>query len=129
MSQRYWVTLKQLMGTVAKWSVQLSPYPAPDNLEKSLCLLQQSIRSNFDRTQMAPLSRDGLRLLLREHFFNLPTVQAWNNRKNGNNTPFKFVSVFDPKGANPDDDFIDLGALEANIVREIMCEAEEYPAR
>ncbi len=122
-----WIVFKQFTAAAAKWSVHLSPYPAPDNLEKALCLFHQAIRGNFDRTGMRALTREEVQAMVRKHFIESPEVRAWNNRKNGNDAPFKFVSVFNP-ASHPDDDFIDLGALEANIVREIWAEAEEYPA-
>lgn len=116
-----WITFRMLRGHIAMWAVRLSPYPCPDNLAEVLQAFQDTARRCFDDNGMGNLNRAELCELLDKHLLSQPYVQAWNNRKNGNDAPYQFVSTFSGE-PHPDNDFIDLDALLLNIVRSTLTE-------
>jgi hypothetical protein len=108
----------KLMGAVANNAVRQSPYPRPDNLEVVLDKYHKLVGPTFKTAPMgcAELTDedlDQLIHLLRE----IPEYNAWNERKNGNKADFKFVDRYSTDN-NPDDDFIDLDALERNVFND-----------
>jgi hypothetical protein len=118
---KIYVTKGQLLGTVAKYSVQQSPYDRPDNLEVVLDKLSELLRRSFKAAQLMVGEFEDMQALesyLSETLRQIPEYVAWNNRKNGNDAPIQFTSRYDT-GSNPDDDFIDLDALERNVALEI----------
>ncbi len=118
-----WVTNRQICGAVANWAVRQSPYPGgPRDLTLVLQMLERSIRQDADRAGMLQFAeRDDLEIYLIQKLRAIPEYVGWNERKNGNTAPFKFTSAFTPRG-DPDDDFIDISALEGNVVRSIDAE-------
>lgn len=124
MRKHLYVTRGQLLGAFAKYAVQQSPYHRPDNLELVIDKLNDSIKDDFDAAPMMVYeftATSNLHAYLTERLRLIPEYTAWNNRKNGNDAPIKFTSRFDTND-NPDDDFIDLDALERNVAREIELE-------
>jgi len=116
-----YVTKSQLMGTIAKYAVQQSPYHRPDNLEKVLDKFNEAISPAFAKAPMGVGEfSDWLTLeaFVSRFLRAIPEYEAWNDRKNGNDAPMKFTSRYDTEG-NPDDDFIDLEALERNVAVDI----------
>lgn len=119
------VTAKQITGWVAQWAVRQSPYAVPENLESVIRQLYAAIA--FDTDQFGLLHFEDTREL--EAYFipklrAIPEYMAWNQSKRASKAPFKFVSRFDAPG-HPDDDFIDISALEGNVARSIWREELE----
>lgn len=109
-----------VLGAVAKYAVSQSPYHRPDNLELVLDELNDRLKLHFDEQPMGIAEfHDGqLYDILHLELANISEYVAWNDRKNGSDAPMKFTSRYDTDD-NPDDDFIDLDALERNVVTEI----------
>lgn len=117
-----YVSAKQLAGTVAMWAVRQSPYKSPDDLGKVIHAIHDKFEpdaSGFDFRMFS--GKDELRAYVKGILRSIQEYTAWNDRKNGNNAPFKFSSRYDGPG-DPDDDFIDLDALEMNVVHSIAAE-------
>ena len=107
------------------WAVRQSPYHAPDGLSEVIWQFWESCQSesisNIKDFPCIWADRTNLESILENHLFSIPQVLLWNERKNGNNSSFGFVSRYDKP--TPDDDFIDLYALRMNIVKSCMDEA------
>lgn len=125
------VLKKSLLGIVARWAVQQSPYAYPDNLTAVLdevgrrfdaVAKDEIMRTRYINVPVQP--RSVMRDLIRRLVIDIPEVQAWNERKNGNKAPLKFTSRYDLPG-DPDDDFIDLDALATNIEMELRADLPE----
>lgn len=106
---------KYLLGELAKWAVNQSPYYVPDNLEKVLRKLADLLPTHeFDEGY-------GFRKMKIKDFhtwlFNvltqIPELVEWNSPKDGSNPQFVFTSRFDKP--HPDSDIVDLDALVNNI--------------
>lgn len=126
--------IHDLLGYVAMWATRQSPYHAPDGLTDVLAEFKRRIeasredflaptkallgRSVFDYPDTLPATKAFLLPLLQQHLLTLPQVQKWNERKNGNQSPYGFCSRYDKP--EPDNDFIDLDALAGNIVRSCI---------
>lgn len=126
------ITLKSVVGYIAMWATRQSPYLSPDKLTEVLRDFQFKVcQDSAFETHLgcgwlkldvqSPASH--LRNILKEHLLCIPEVSAWNKRKNGNQSPYSFVSRYDKP--NPDNDFIDLDALIGNIARSCMVEHAE----
>lgn len=121
MSKNLFVTKSELIGTVAKYAVQQSPYHRPDNLELVLDKFNELISPPFDKADLGVgefSDRVSLEAFVARHLRKIPEYEAWNDCKNGSDAPMKFISRYDTN-TNPDDDFIDLEALERNVAVEI----------
>jgi hypothetical protein len=120
-NKHIFVTKGQLLGTIAKYAVQQSPYHRPDNLEVVLDKFNDLIAPAFDKADLGVgefSERVTLEAFISRFLRRIPEYEAWNERKNGNDAPMKFTSRYDT-GENPDDDFIDLDALERNVAFEL----------
>lgn len=123
------VSLDAMTGYVAMWASRQSPYHAPDGLT---AVLREFHRRALDRRMTDEwcieswpcilATRDNLRAVVEECLLVIPQVLLWNERKNGNKSPFGFSSRYDRP--HPDDDFIDLDALRMNIVRSCLEDAK-----
>lgn len=121
MMSKLFVTKGQLLGTFAKYAVQQSPYHRPDNLEVVLDKLNDNISLVFDDAPLGVAEFKDWKLLedtIASALHSIPEYVAWNDRRNGNDAPMKFTSRYDTDN-NPDDDFIDLDALQRNVATEI----------
>lgn len=121
-----WTFPDTFTGNVARWAVTQSPYPVPKNLEVVLKKLDESIRPQFVQNAFGMKrfdSFDEVEVFLTTHLRRIPEYLAWNERRNGNDNPLKFTSRYEGPG-DPDDDFIDLGALERNVTNSIVREHE-----
>lgn len=118
------VTKNMILGNLACMAVQQSPYHRPDNLEVVLDKMNESIKDDFKEYIMLFKDSAAIEDYLEKHLGAIPEYVAWNDRKNGNNAPYKFTSRYDTDD-NPDDDFIDLDALRRNVARLIENEASE----
>lgn len=126
MSKGIFTSKSQLLGVFAKYAVQQSPYHRPDNLEAVLDSLNEMISEPFDKAPLGIAEFSDhvtLEAFLHRHLAKIPEYVAWNDRKNGNDAPMQFTSRYDA-GGNPDDDFIDLEALERNVAVELKRENE-----
>ncbi|MDB5556979.1 MAG: hypothetical protein JWL86_6963 [Rhizobium sp.] len=121
MSKELYVMKSQLLGVFAKYAVSQSPYDCPDNLELVISELSKGIDSQFKNAPLGVAKFPNwqtLEEILGLVLATIPEYVAWNDRKNGNDAPLHFTSRYDT-GSNPDDDFIDLDALQRNVVTEI----------
>ena len=119
--KKYWITLSQIEGHIAMWAVRQSPYHAPDGILEVLKQFRASVHPEFDTNEMKEVDRDDVKSLL-VALYRIPEFMAWNERKNGNQAPFGFVSRYCKE--HPDNDFIDLDALTGNVVRSLISECE-----
>jgi hypothetical protein len=123
------VSVDTLSGYVALWASRQSPYHAPDGLVEVLREFHNRTLAHrmtgeeaIDSWPCVLATGDNLRTIVEQCLLSQPQVLLWNERKNGNRSPFQFVSRYDgPR--NPDDDFIDLDALRINIVSSCLDDA------
>lgn len=113
------ISLSNILGNTAKFAVQQSPYAVPDGLAEVLhafesLLIGSILTEKFPDFWCGDFTRAQLKVVIRRTLLTIPQVLKWNDRKNGNDSPFQFVSRYDGK-RNPDNDFIDLDALTRNI--------------
>lgn len=122
MSKNIFLMESTLLGALADNAVRQSPYHRPDNLELVLDKYHEIITPVFEKAPMkvAELTDKQLKELI-ARLGEIPEYLAWNERKNGNKADFKFTSRYDTH-SNPDDDFIDLDALEMNIFNQCISE-------
>lgn len=123
------VNESQLLGAVAKWGIRQSPYAFPENLLEVLDEFGQALKPDFIDESLGFKefeTEDELLKYLHSKLVKIDAYWTWNERKNGNDAPPKFTSRYDTDG-NPDDDFIDLDALEQNVARELTLESENIP--
>lgn len=112
------ITERGLFGALAKFAVQQSPYHRPEGLEAVLDNLNISIGDAAFKNYFIEFpSFIEAEKWLRGHLNKIPQFLAWNERKNGNKSQYKFVDRYSGDG-NPDDDFIDLDALIRNVISE-----------
>lgn len=111
------------------WSCRQSPYHAPDGLTEVLrefhhIALNKRMTGEgmIDSWPCILATRENLKDVVEECLLVIPQVRLWNERKNGNQSPFGFTSRYDRP--SPDNDFIDLDALRMNIVRSCLDEAK-----
>jgi hypothetical protein len=115
-----WITLSMIQGYIAMWAVRQSPYHSPEGLLSVLDQFRASVRHFFDENEMRKMSQAELDSMLKGHLMTIPQFQLWNERKNGNQSPYGFVDRYSK--TNPDNDFIDLGALTRNVRMDLFKE-------
>jgi len=97
-----------IVGAFAMWSVRQSPYNCPADLYSAIQQLYKALDKNivFDSNNLgyAMLSCDKILDTLEKLFDEISTIEAWNQPE-------------------PDDDFIDLGALARNIAHTLTLES------
>ena len=111
-----------LEGHLAMWAVRQSPYHNPEGLSLVLRQFRQNGRYSFDENEMGYLNEPQLKQFLIDRLMPIPEFLQWNERKNGNQSPFGFVSRYDKP--EPDNDFIDLNALIMNTARSVIQECK-----
>lgn len=110
------VSVDDITSAVAYWAVQQSPYDVPDDLSVILQKLADILKPPHS---LEPLGfrkiKDihELQNIIRDSLRQIPEYLSWNERKNGDQRPYSFADRYSPK-PHPDDDFVDLGALERN---------------
>ena len=111
-----WAFKNDFTGSLARWLVKQSPYVVPDKLSVCIEKFDKLIDSEFefDINGMVEVNLIGLGEKLSLLLETIPEVMALNERKNGDTSP-KFVSRYSNE-TDPDDDFIDIGAVARNIV-------------
>lgn len=104
------------------WAVRQSPYHNPDGLSEVLETFRKSALASgvFDSNEMAQMNGLNVTSFLKFHLWPIPQFQKWNERKNGNQSPYAFVNRY--SRPNPDNDFIDLDALTRNVVMNMFRE-------
>lgn len=121
------ILVSTICGHIAMWATRQSPYHAPEGLSDALRTFQIALAGEICRESRfgcfwlkldAQAPAVHLRKILLFHLLSDPQVLKWNERMNGNKSPFAFVSRYDRP--TPDDDFIDLDALIGNIARSVM---------
>lgn len=120
------ITHRSVMGALASCAVRQSPYHRPDNLEIVLDKFHDLIKEELNETTEKYILKFetwkechdwiATKLHLIQEF------KLWNERKNGNQSPFGFSGVGHHDngdvtlyGTSDDNDFIDLDALTRNI--------------
>ena len=121
--KKFIVSKRVLLGEVANWAVQQSPYHRPDDLEVVLDRFNKIISGVEDYSKF---SYGEIRELL-EELKEIPEFVLWNERKNGDKSEYKFTSRYSNEEENPDDDFIDLDALIRNVANSIIREDFQKP--
>ena len=113
---------RSILGEIANWAVQQSPYHRPDNLEIVLDKFDAKIVEieKFPKMTFKEIKEE------LEKLKSIPEFMLWNERKNGNKAEYKFVDRYS-KENNPDDDFIDLDALIRNVANSIIREGYQKP--
>ncbi len=119
---RQWMTLSTIEGHIAMWAVRQSPYHFPDDLQGALRVFRTRMEPICDENQMIELDRDTLKKLIHQLFLSQGIVTSWNQRRN-QREGYGFVSRYSKP--QPDDDFIDLDALTANVVTSVFRELQE----
>src|SRR5690554_3059803 len=119
-----WAFVSDFTAAVALWAIKQSPYPCPENLKVVVEKLHASIAEDFDGDYAMKKfgSFREVEQYAATHLRQVPEYLAWNERKNGNKAPLQFTSRYDGPG-DPDDNFIDLGALERNVAMHIVQQA------
>jgi hypothetical protein len=116
-----YVAKSELLGTIAKYAVQQSPYHRPNDLEVVLDKFNELITPAWDKAAKLDIGEFSdhvtLEAFIERFLRQIPEYLAWNERKNGNASPYQFTDRFSKE--NPDNDFIDLEALERNVAVEI----------
>lgn len=118
------VFLQDLAGKFADWAVRQSPYDVPADLGvaiKKLCEWFRPRTTNFGGFENLKVNQHTLEKDLLKAFEAIPEIAAWNERRNGNQAPYKFTSMYDGPG-DPDDDFVDLYALARNVAHNLWAE-------
>lgn len=123
---KYVITHRSIMGALASCAVKQSPYHRPDNLEMVLDKFNEKIKDEFDDGQKYIKKFETYKECtewLEPKLKSIPEFMLWNERKNGNQSPYGFsgaghhdngeITFFTPKA---DDDFIDLDALIRNTI-------------
>ena len=106
------ITAKHLAGVFAMNAVRQSPYLVPDNLAEAIV----EFMAGFDCTQPVLEWQNPLECsqAVKDSIMKSPLCLKWNERKNGRDG-MGFCSRYEQP--DPDDDFIDLDALQMNICR------------
>lgn len=118
----HWLTLSMVEGHIAMWAVRQSPYHNPSGLGVVLSNFRENVRNNFDGQEMAQFCQTGIEQVIRDGLMQIEVFRSWNERKNGNKSPFAFYSRYSKP--HPDNDFIDLDALIRNAAVSVIRECE-----
>ena len=116
-----YLSKSDFLGSFAYWAVSQSPYDAPD-ITSALVAWDKYLIDVFPDNHMSvEFTYEKLNSLITEDVFeSIPEIEELNHRKNGRDG-MGFSSRFDTP--EPDDDFIDLGALAKNVFYMIMRES------
>ena len=120
------ITTSELSGELAKWAVQQSPYTVPDKLAEAVTAFDAAWPYNEEMPSFRCKEWESYQALyteLERVYQEIPEIMAWNERKNGRDG-MGFSSRYDQP--EPDDDFIDIGALANNVARSVWADACEF---
>jgi hypothetical protein len=117
-----WMMIQTILGHIAMWAVRQSPYHSPDGLLEVLNEFNRRVASRFDSNGMVKMTNKELEKMLWDNLTQIHQFNLWNERKNGNQSPYGFVDRYTKP--NPDNDFIDLHALVRNVRLSVQRENE-----
>jgi hypothetical protein len=117
-SRQFTTSRKTVLGALASWAVQQSPYVVPNHLTEALQEFDRALSSD----EYFETSCKALHEVVRGTFEGCPSILAWNNPRKGSHT-IVFSSRYDTP--HPDYDFIDLDALARNVSHAVTLE-EKY---
>lgn len=122
MNKRILISLDQVIGHFAMWAIRQSPYNIPENLETACEKLRYELEPTFI-DEFIKVDWINIDTALRDAFKKIPEIEKWNKPKSqhGGN-----IFVTRHSNINPDDDFIDLGALARNVSMSVRGEEEKY---
>lgn len=119
-----YIQTNALAGELANWAVQQSPYVVPEKLAEAITAFVARWPSDAEMPSLSQWdSYAELKDKLEAVFQEIPEIAAWNVRRNGREG-IGFSSRYDQP--EPDDDFIDLGALANNVARSAWADACEF---
>lgn len=109
---------KKLLAAVASCALRQSPYDVPDNLTHVLAELAVEVDADFAASELGFVKVPPRELIkwVRERLRRIPEYTQWNERKN-KREGHGFVTAVSKTA--PDDDFIDLDALERNVAQQL----------
>jgi hypothetical protein len=112
---KVFVTPKHLASIFAGYAVRQSPYLVPDNLKEAIF----EFMAGFDCAAPVLSWRYPLEFsqAVKDSIMKSPICLSWNGRKNGLCGMGLSSRYYQP---SPDDDFIDLDALQMNICGEVF---------
>lgn len=121
------ISQRSVMGALADYAVQQSPYHRPDNLEVVLDKFHELIKADLNESMDKYILKfDTFKEChdwIASRLMQIPEFVEWNNRKNGREG-MGFTSAGHHEDgsvtlttAKADDDFIDLDALTRNVTR------------
>jgi len=117
--REYWLMRSDFIGAFAYWIVSQSPYDAP-KIDNALSSFSEYICGIIEDDTPKLFKCSEIESLVTEDILeSIPEIEAFNHRKNGRGGT-GFCSRYDKP--DPDDDFIDLGALARNITYMVMRE-------
>ena len=115
----YVFTRNAVLGKFAEWVVRQSPYDTPD-ITAALVAFNKYISHRFDSCACQTFTYEELKGYLSMAVFkSIPEIEILNHRKNKREGIGFSSRYFTPE---PDDDFIDLGALAKNVFYMILRE-------
>lgn len=120
-SAKRWTFIKEILGSFAKYSIQLSPYGMPENLEKVLKYLEACLRKSYEwdvveGKHWAQISLCEINKMLHDILGDFNLVLEWNEKKKDTRR--------DPD--DPDTDFIDIHALFHQVCIDIRTDRREF---
>jgi hypothetical protein len=114
------VTKSDVLGFLARWAVQQSPFVVPYKLDSAL----EQFSANWRFGDYATFCDiHTLQLRIYKDMTAISEIVMWNSRKNGK-TGMGLSSRFDTP--SPDDDFVDLHALARNIAMDVWHEGVDF---
>jgi hypothetical protein len=117
------ISRRRVLGELASWAVQQSPYVVPDGLADAI----EAFNAAWEGDPLAdtfPTMR-ALEDRIFATFDKVPQIIAWGQRKNGRDG-MGVCSRYDQP--HPDDDFIDLHALARNVAMGVWADAVDFAA-
>jgi hypothetical protein len=124
--KKFLTTYRVVLGTMANYAIQQSPYPIPDNLAAALrefdTIFKGTILEEMKDTGVIATSYQRLVADVRMCINMCPLILAWNIPLKGGSS-MAFVSRY--TRPDPDYDFVDLDALANNVAMSITL-VEKY---
>lgn len=121
------ISTESLAGELASQAIQQSPYDMPAGLVEAILDFRAAWPHSADYMPAMKMlkwrSYSDLKTALERIFQDTPSIRKWNDRKNGRDG-IGFSSRYEQP--EPDDDFIDLGALANNVAREVWKDACDF---
>ena len=80
---KFYVDRDYVMGSFAKYALQQSPYPVPDNFEIVLTKLNDFLIDFFMPQGYLKMTYKHMKSSFLQQLKSIPECVKWNNRKNG----------------------------------------------